>query len=221
MVMLSTDQTQTTPTAYPTGSPENNTLHFISGLFWRKAFVGFRPTEAVVLELAKDRLTLYDNGDRQVFSVPLSAVQAHLTRIGTLKLTVSGVSYALFMKSGLRFRLSPALKARLEQYEQQSYGSSAMLSAAGSVGVVAGIARSGVTGSALPGMLGGATGVFIHGAAAHADDKLMNQWQAVFQQAGIPITGKSQQLLMGFVYAGVILLFLMAIVSIGYLIQHK
>ena len=210
-------QTQTHQPILTTNAADNTGVHFISGLFWKKG-KGLRSTEAVVLELAEGRLSMYDKDDRQVFSVPTSAVQAHFTRIGVLKLTIGGELYSLFMNSGLSTRLSPALMARLAQ---SSIGTSTFMMAAGSASLLAGIARSDATGNALPGALGGAAGAAVHGAAVHKDDKIMNQWRATFLQVAIPVTGKPQLLVTALIFGGLFFVILMATVLLSYLVSHR
>ena len=111
----------TTPQQKQQVSPQSNTaqpsMHLVSGLYWNKSRWNGSKSVPVVLELTSDAFIMYDRDDNQVFNVPLTAVQARFTSIGSLYLTVNGVRYYI---SGIGTAISPDFstiqKERLQKF---------------------------------------------------------------------------------------------------------
>jgi len=172
---------QVSPEANAPRSPKR----LISGLYWNgNRWKGTR-TVPVVLELANNKLVMYDQDDKQIFNAPLATVQARFTRADSLHLTVNGVKYWLSgMGTAISPDFSPAQKARLEESNK-------------SVGLLRGgivtttMAAAGRMTHNMPAAsVASVAGGVMAFKAAHDEDKLLNKWHDALQQAGVQVTGK-------------------------------
>lgn len=179
--VISQEDKQTLPQAN-TAQPTSN---LVSGLYWNgNRWKGTR-TVPVVLELAHDKLVMYDRDDKQVFNVSLTIVQARFTRADSLHLTVNGVKYWLSgMGTAISPDFSPAQKTRLEEFNRSVRLLQGTIAASG-------VATAGLALHNMPaaGVADVAAGVMAF-KAAHDEDKLLNKWYVALQQTGVQVTGK-------------------------------
>jgi len=171
----------TTPSATP-DTPSNDSINtLVTGLYWRKNLWNGAATVPAILSFENEAVTMTDK-KAQVFSVPLSSIQARITLLGTLILTVEGKQYAFVgAGSGISSQFSAEQQATLMSTTANDATNTVK---AGTVGAVGG----GVVGAIAGETAGAATsvaGAGLMAAGYFVGLGAIKKWQELLLQKGI------------------------------------
>ena len=171
----------TTPSATPDTPSTDSINSLVTGLYWRKNLWNGAATVPAILSFENEAVTMTDK-KAQIFSVPLSSIQARITLLGTLILTVEGKQYAFVgTGSGISSQFSAEQQATLlgaGQNDATNLTKTGTVGAAGGgvVGAIAGQSAGAATSIAGAGLM--AAGYFV-GLGA------IKKWQELLVQKGI------------------------------------
>jgi len=171
----------TTPSATPDTPSTDSINSLVTGLYWRKNLWNGAATVPAILSFENDAVTMSDK-KAQIFNVPLSSIQARITLLGTLILTVEGKHYDFVgTGSGISSQFSAEQQATLMSATSNNSTNAVKagtIGAAGGgvVGAIAGEAAGAATSVAGAGLM--AAGYFV-GLGA------IKKWQELLVQKGI------------------------------------